>query len=397
MTFSGLVVNNLSMRSNQDPNPNIPFVPKRTTSIRKHHRGANVEDAPPVPIHRTQVESQQQSYDTPESSKLSTNYKDFEDFTSASGNSSLVTQKAALIGKTSLTSTTVSSLDSRQLSGQVNQGQTQRPRQLTSKPPISPPLEKSASPRLLSEQSRNQWVGPSPFHNVNVTPQPQRPKRHHHYQDIVQTKMDKSRWGSDTTSEPESTSIPIDVDEAISERNVKESSSSSQGDDEEQWKDLELPVSNSISYGYENVLPISKRSSIDEQLDVLSESTIYEKAPNSPTAKQEDNKPLPKLNSLLPLMFFPKRKNPDDRSFQFSVPKQKFQRVKKPIPGQSRKNSANLTPLFPSLKIPKPREDRRRRSLRNRPPQQAPLTEMEEDEYNQKKVERNKRPLETAI
>ena len=34
-----------------------PAIPARTTSIQKHHRGANLEDAPPVPLHKSQVQS----------------------------------------------------------------------------------------------------------------------------------------------------------------------------------------------------------------------------------------------------------------------------------------------------------------------------------------------------
>jgi len=352
----------------------------------------------------------------------------------------------------------------------------------------------SSSPLASRHQAtlppRQSWIGTSPFQNQKSKaaaaeqqpcerqpPHQKRPQRNHFYQELQDAKAAKDakvnqegrdlRLGSDsavTSSDLDNSSLaPVDVDQAISEMEEVSSlgskiasksaakavskpvtkpvlttgnstaveDSDDETVDEEEWQDLELPVSNTISYGYENVLPVSKHASIERDLDELSTSestSIYSKAksptkPNPPRPLNEDlegqrpqrTKVFPKQNQRLPLLFFPKRRKSEDRTFQLSLRKQKFQRVSASTPSlNSGASGSGFFPvskgklsggggsgrsLFPGLSLPKPRNLpsnrlRRRRSLTpdhiHRPAAEV-IQEIEEDEYIQKK-EQQKRP-----
>ena len=199
---------------------------------------------------------------------------------------------------------------------------------------------------------RDHWTGTSPFHNRNwkENQRPSSPSRHQYqeigeplrkefqFDKIAHPTKEKGQWSStDDTSlngiESDATSTPriqsplgpsrqatfLGQPTELKKLNIQKASDYN---------------TNHISYGYENVLPLSKlpvspsgsstapssiytTTSEEDEFDLDSELGPNSKFQRRVKTEQKD----------MPLVVFPKRKKSSSRSFQFSLPKKRFQRV----------------------------------------------------------------------
>ena len=320
-----------------------PSVPKRMSSIRtKSNSVLNREvPSPPVPEHKDQLHVSQgirkplPSVEDQNSVSNSTNSsfrgqwkdqlispKQHHDSTSMNDTSSEVIDIDEAIG--------VSKVSFKLPNERINNSQNTAPSYL----------------------ERDSWTGASPFHNRNWedNQRPNSPSRHQ-YQEIgdplrkefkfdklTHPTKEKGQWSS--TDEASMNGIESD---AASTPRIKSplgpSRQTTFSGQPPQLKKLNIQKAsdyntNHISYGYENVLPLSKlpispsgsstapssiytTTSEEEEYDLDSELGPNSKFKRRVKTEQKD----------MPLVVFPKRKKSSSRSFQFSLPTKRFQRV----------------------------------------------------------------------
>ena len=199
---------------------------------------------------------------------------------------------------------------------------------------------------------RDHWTGRSPFHNRNWedNQRPNSPSRHQ-YQEIgeplrKELQLNKSKDHSNEkgqwSSTDEASLNGLESDATSSPRLLSPSGPSRQATftgNPPELKKLNIQKAtdyntNHISYGYENVLPLSKlpvspsgsstapssiytTTSEEDEFDLDSELGPNSKFKRRVKTEQKD----------MPLVVFPKRKKSSSRSFQFSLPTKRFQRV----------------------------------------------------------------------
>jgi hypothetical protein len=205
---------------------------------------------------------------------------------------------------------------------------------------------------------RGRWVGTSPFHNRDNQPnRPQSPSKHQ-YQEIGEGLTKKFHFGNTNNQIEENGQWSSNDEKTIDEISSDFSSSISRLHSpmspvrqtivtDTEIKPMKTPDlkklniqqasdfnSNQISYGYENVLPLSKlpispggsstapssvfsTTSEEDEFDLDSQLGPNSKFKRRVKTEQKD----------MPLVVFPKRKKSSSRSFQFSLPTKRFQRV----------------------------------------------------------------------
>ena len=320
-----------------------PTVPKRLSSIRNKISSGLHRDipSPPVPEHKDQLHvSHGIRKPLPITQKENTIPHSINNNSKEKGNDEFLPTKQ-LHDSTSFNDTSSEIIDIDEAIGVSK---------VTFKLPHE--HEKNAQKPLPRYLERDHWTGTSPFHNQNweENQRPNSPSRHQ-YQEIgeplrkefqfdksIPHLKDKGQWSS--TDEASMNGIESDL--ASTPRITSPTGPSRQATFSEQPSELKkLNIqkaseynTNHISYGYENVLPLSKlpvspsgsstapssnytTTSEEDEFDIDSELGPNSKFKRRVKTEQKD----------MPLVVFPKRKKSSSRSFQFSLPTKRFQRV----------------------------------------------------------------------
>ena len=201
---------------------------------------------------------------------------------------------------------------------------------------------------------RDQWIGKSPFHNVNTrSSRPQSPSTHQ-YQEIGEVSslsssqkrgIDAGQWSSadDKSFDGISSDFSSPISPIDSPNNSVLQGNSNATErikiDETDLKKLNVQIpsdqdANQISYGYENVLPLSRLPNSPSGSSVAPSSVFSSTSEEDEFDLDSDFGPNSRFKRRIkteqkdmPIVVFPKRKQSSSRSFQFSLPTKRFQRV----------------------------------------------------------------------
>ena len=201
---------------------------------------------------------------------------------------------------------------------------------------------------------RDQWIGKSPFHNVNTrSSRPQSPSTHQ-YQEIGEVSslsssqkrgIDGGQWSSaddksldGISSDVSSPMFPISFpNSSLLQGNSNAAEGSEIAKTELKKVNIQIPSdqdTNQISYGYENVLPLSRLPNSPSGSSVAPSSVFSSTSEEDEFDLDSDFGPNSRFKRRIkteqkdmPIVVFPKRKQSSSRSFQFSLPTKRFQRV----------------------------------------------------------------------